>query len=243
MRTVCASSSPGRSCCLPPPWPGRQTCASPVCPSPAAAPVRAPFAFDLVGARWKGSGAASRSARAPTAAASVAGQRCPQAEDVHRPGRLGRRAGLDRFGARRPAARAGAVQRAARDLRDGRRGPEPGCRCAPRAVPGAADDHLARRLGRRREPPPRPAALRARRADGVRAPHGHAERLRRGRRAGDHPLDLHLPRALERLERHRLQLPRRSPTGASTRAATAASTAPWSARTRWASTPAASASP
>ena len=53
------------------------------------------------------------------------------------------------------------------------------------------------------------SALRRHGAHGLRASHRHAERLRARRRARDHPLDLHLPRALERLERHWLQLPGR----------------------------------
>ena len=48
------------------------------------------------------------------------------------------------------------------------------------------------------------------RAHGVRAPHGHDERLHREPGAVDPALDLRLPRAGERLERHWLQLPRRS---------------------------------
>ena len=88
-----------------------------------------------------------------------------------------------------------------------------GARCAtsarPAAVPG--EPPIISRAAWGADESIRRAAplLRARREDGVRASHGHAERLRARRRAGDHPLDLHLPRALERLERHRLQLPRR----------------------------------
>ena len=66
----------------------------------------------------------------------------------------------------------------------------------------------ARQLGRRAGPAPLGAELRHR-ADGVRAPHGGHDRVRArgfaGHRARHRPLS---PR-LQRLERHRLQLPRR----------------------------------
>ena len=53
------------------------------------------------------------------------------------------------------------------------------------------------------------ALLRAGRAACDRPSHGRLERLRAGRGAGDRPGDRDLPREGKRLERHRLQLPRR----------------------------------
>ncbi len=120
-------------------------------------------------------------------------------------------------------------------------------RCAAVRAPGrgagSAVDRLAGRAGARTS---RCAGRPPRYADtvqhGLRASHRHAERLRARRRAGDHPLDLHLPRALERLERHWLQLPRRRLRARLRGPRRAASTARSSARTRRASIPAASAS-
>ena len=72
-----------------------------------------------------------------------------------------------------------------------------------------AADHAAALLGRRRVDSARPADLRVGCAIRDRPPHGRPQRLlpRRGRR--DRQGDSALPRARERLERHRLQLSRR----------------------------------
>ena len=70
----------------------------------------------------------------------------------------------------------------------------------------AADPH-ARRVGRRAVPDAR-RQLRTREGRG-RPPHGHGERVHAGPGAGRDPRRLPLPPEHERLERHRLQLPRR----------------------------------
>ena len=72
--------------------------------------------------------------------------------------------------------------------------------------PDPAGDHHPRGVGRRRVDPPRAAVLRTVREDGVCPPHGYGHRLPVLGRAPHHPRYLRLPRALERLERHRLQL-------------------------------------
>ena len=115
--------------------------------------------------------------------------------------------------------RAGAAGVAARALRRGARG---GARRARAGLRAAG----ARRAGGRRQPGSPPpivpraawggrrgaaalgAALR-RRAGGVRAPHGHRERVRAAGLAGDRARHREVPPRHERLERHRLQLPRR----------------------------------
>ena len=88
-----------------------------------------------------------------------------------------------------------------------------------------ARDRPARGLGRRRRAAAQSRRLRDR-AGRVRAPHGHGGRLRARRRARDRARDRALPPRLQRLERHRLQLPRRPLRRRSTRAAPAASRPP-----------------
>ena len=86
----------------------------------------------------------------------------------------------------------------------------PQARPAARAAQAgdAPGDRPARELGRR----PGAAALGAElrhRPGRVRAPHGHRGRLRAGGIGRDRPRHRPLPPRLQRLERHRLQLPRR----------------------------------
>ena len=173
-----------------------------------AALQRAPFAFDLLGARWRArAGAERRGARArePRGRGRAgrrlepdAGGAVSHAEPVWLPGSDVAAAARARGRGRVPhRARGGRSQPAAAVCGRSRRRP-----ISPTIISRAgwgADESLKRAA-------PRYAR---RHAHGVRPPHRHAERLRARGRAGDHPLDLHLPRALERLERHRLQLPRR----------------------------------
>ena len=88
--------------------------------------------------------------------------------------------------------------------------PPPRSRAARPRRPGRrrARDGPARRLGRRPGPAAQPAELRQR-AGRVRAPHGHRGRLRAGGIGRHRPRHRALPPRLQRLERHRLQLPRR----------------------------------
>ena len=85
-----------------------------------------------------------------------------------------------------------------------------GRRAGPDAPEGRrAADHAAQRLaGRRVDPAGRPV-LRPRFEDGDRPSHGRLERLLTGRGSGDRQGNRDLPREGKRLERHRLQLPRR----------------------------------
>ena len=110
-----------------------------------------------------------------------------------------------------------AARRAARALRlRPRRGPagaaragggRPKQQAAPQ--PGhAAADHPARRVGRRRGAAALGARLR-RGADGLRPPHGHRQRLHARPVGLDRARHRQVPPRHQRLERHRLQLPRR----------------------------------
>ena len=94
--------------------------------------------------------------------------------------------------------------------------------CAPGsspAPPPACRRERCRRRGRRRscragleggrEDPPRGPVVRSQSPARDRPSHGRRERLHRGPGAGDRQGDPALPREGERLERHRLQLPRR----------------------------------
>ena len=89
--------------------------------------------------------------------------------------------------------------------------PQPGAEDpAPRSRRGRlAADRAAQRLGGGRVDPPGRALVRAGHQVRERAPHGRHERLLALAGGGDHAGDPDLPRRVERLERHRLQLPRR----------------------------------
>ena len=80
---------------------------------------------------------------------------------------------------------------------------------ADAAAGGSARDRAAPRLERGREDPAGRAVVRCGPAGRARPPHGRRERLHRRPGAGDREGDPALPREGERLERHRLQLPRR----------------------------------
>ena len=74
---------------------------------------------------------------------------------------------------------------------------------------GRAGDRATRRLEGGREDPARGTVVRRESPDRDRPPHRRRERLHSGPGAGDREGDPALPRAGKRLERHRLQLPRR----------------------------------
>ena len=86
--------------------------------------------------------------------------------------------------------------------------PPPASR-ADAAEGGRARDRAAQRLERGREDPARRPVVRGRLSGSRRPSHRRRERLHRGAGAGDREGDPALPREGERLERHRLQLPRR----------------------------------
>ena len=89
-----------------------------------------------------------------------------------------------------------------------RAGREPGA--AAHALGGRrAADHPAAGLGRTRGDPPRRPGGRAARPHHRRAPHGRDEQLHAGPVGRDRARDHGLPRPVERLGRHRLQLSRR----------------------------------
>ena len=145
-----------------------------------------------------------RSARARAAAAGRAGPRCHAAHaadvDGHRP-RVHRHRRRDPAPPARPRAR---PQAALRPRAPARARPP-----RPRVAIERAAHRPARELGRR----PGPAALGPELRHGpgrVRPPHGHGRRLRARGVARNRARDRALPPRLQRLERHRLQLPRRS---------------------------------
>ena len=158
----------------------------------------------------RGARAPSRRKWSPWVALAIAGTTGP----TRRP-RAGRRAGLGRRptscscvrGHRRAAscACASCPPHAARRPRR-----------APAACPSgggapardAPADHPPQRVGRRLRAAARGARVR-RGAGGLRAPHGDRERLRAGGIGGHRARHRALPPRLQRVERHRLQLPRR----------------------------------
>ena len=113
-------------------------------------------------------------------------------------------------------------------------------RRAPRRP--AACSRAARRRSSRATPgappsvPPRSAPSYGVVQAALRPPHGDGERVRAAGLGRDRARDREVPPRHERLERHRLQLPRRPATARSSRAARAASTRPSSAPTRRATT-------
>ena len=130
-----------------------------------------------------------------------------------RPGRPGiRREDRDR-GAGRHRRRRTPARRTTTTTRrqDGDRRRDGGHHPAGRAQADrrAAHDLLPRPVGRRREHPQQERAALRHDQRRLRPPHGQRQRLHRGPGAGDHAQHLRLPREVARLERHRLQLPRR----------------------------------
>ncbi len=174
-----------------------------------------PGRFDLVGVRWHGSGNVHFSVRSTAGAwgpwldAAVGGGRpagrwLARGESeprlAHRQPHLGRACERDPLSHHRQGARSPRVVR-----------PEPRAEDpAPRRRLGRlAADRAAERVGRRRVDPARRALLRADDPVRERAPHGRHERLLAVAGGGDHARDRGLPRQVQRLERHRLQLSRR----------------------------------
>ncbi len=105
-----------------------------------------------------------------------------------------------------------------------------------RRLHAAPGDLLAGPVGRRRADAQQVVPALRRRARRLRAPHGQRQQLHAGRGAGAAAQHLRLPRAGPRLERHRLQLPRRPLRPDLGGPRTAASTARWSAPTPSATT-------
>ena len=183
--------------------------------------LQAPHRFDLAGLRWTPRRALRGPdphphLRRPLDALDAAAEE-PRHARRHRPRLHGRRR-------RAPAAHARQRPRPQGPLRqDAPRRRRPAARAAqagdgPPIVPRA-------NWGADQVPPRWRAELRHR-PGGVRAPHGHRGRLRAGGIGRDRPRHRPLPPRLQRLERHRLQLPRRPLRGRSSRAARAASKRP-----------------
>ena len=207
-----------RSCCSLAPGdraraPGRRLVARDVPARRAVAPAPR---FDLVGLHWQGSGAVSFRTRArrgplerlarrgargrgrPTRARTSCAARGWQLGNPYWTGPSNRLAGAARFGRVTPGAR---VLR----LEPGRQAPR------LRAVSIAGSPLILSRLelGRERADPPRHAELRRRGPVRGRPPHGRLEHVHAGAVGRDRPRHPALPRARERLGRHRLQLSRR----------------------------------
>ncbi len=123
--------------------------------------------------------------------------------------RVGDGPGMDRLGLRGGAASGPSRARTGADGgEDVRRTRGPAGACVGARDAGRSGDHPAVGVGRGQAAHARRAVLRGGRAR-LRPPHGHGERLRAGRFAGDRARDREVPHRLQWLERHRLQLPRR----------------------------------
>ena len=179
------------------------------------ASASAPARFDLVGLHWRGAGTVQFRTRSTSGRWSAWEDAAPEAEDGPDAGTAERaRAGTWRLGNPwwvGPSDRieyrlrgkvtppAGLVRLEPRRRRPGADAAEGGC----------AGDRAARGLEGRREDPARRTVVRRQPPARDRPPHRGRERLHGGPGAGDRPGDRALPREGERLERHRLQLPRR----------------------------------
>ena len=180
---------------------------------------QAPLDFNLVGLHWKGPGSVSfrtlsRAGRWSCLAGGggrgrgLAGRRARPKARARRGWKLGspywtgrrRRSSTGSTAASRSSARtsSGATPKRSRPYFPPRRRPR-----------GPADDRPPRRMGRGRVDRAREALLRRRGSLCGRPPHRRDELLLGFGIAGDRPGHRALPRARERLERHRLQLPRR----------------------------------
>ena len=182
--------------------------------------LRAPRRFDLLGVRGPDAARGRFEVRVRRRGGTGArGWRSPSTATTRptpAPASAAVRSGLGR-GLRRTAAAllAAAARRAARALR---LRPRRRSQVARRACGGqpqaagrardAAHDHPARGVGGRRRAAARGARLR-RRADGLRPPHRHRQRLHARPVGLDGPRHRQVPPRHQRLERHRLQLPRR----------------------------------
>ena len=216
---ACSSSSDSSSPCRRPRFAQEATIVSrdvPLAGERTLASASAPARFDLVGIHWRGRARVQFRTRSTSGRWSAWEDAAPEAEDRPDAGTA------ERARAKRLAARQPVVGRAVR----------------PDRVPAARPGHAACARGSSRARPPgsprgrcrrreRPRSCRARGwnadekirragpsfaaapADRARPPHRRRERLHRRAGAGDREGDPALPREGERLERHRLQLPRR----------------------------------
>ena len=176
----------------------------------------APRRFDLIGLGWRRPAHVHAQVRARRRGGRWSRWAPLHATGDHGPDAASPRAGTDpvwtgdadQFQLR---LRGGARGLHARFVRSGpaaRAAPPPDPRRLQPPDPRRAGDVHARPVGRRHRGP----ALRPEHRPGparVRPPHGQRERLRAGGVGGDRPRHRQVPPQLQRLERHRLQLPRR----------------------------------
>ena len=167
--------------------------------------------FDLVGLHWRGPGTVRFRTRSLDGHWSAWRTADPEDNDGGERSASGWQLGsplLDRRVRWAPGQHRGRVTRVrAYFVRSARhRGREAHPHAAAR---GQADDHHACAVGRERGDPPRDAGLRRQRPPRDRPPHGRLEQLHGGPIGRDRAGDRDLPRQGQRLERHRLQLPRR----------------------------------
>ena len=218
------SPSPVVARSRPAPSPEPGSCCAPACPRPGARATRllaerrrrrlrahtlqAPRRFQIIGADTHGVQVRTRRRGGPL---DPVGRAARRRRPWPRPPEARRRLGPDLGRRRRRAAAACAGRRglraAVRRRPEARRGAATSAPAPPRS-PARARDHHRATSGAPRLHGPRRAQLR-RGADRVRAPHRQRERLRarglRRHRAGHRQV----PPRHQRLERHRLQLPRR----------------------------------
>ena len=171
--------------------------------------------FTLAGVHWQGGGSVQLRTRSVGGRWSAWRPAAPEAEDGPRPGLA--RSRKRRVAHRQPVvdgsfecdrgarvrssrARAGAAR-----VEPGVAGPVPDAGCDRHA-----GDRPSARVERRRVDPSRTTELRVGRQVRDRPPHGGPERLHASRGRCDRPGNPALPRPGQRLERHRLQLSRRS---------------------------------
>ena len=200
-------------------WAGQATIVSqelPIGVSRTTAGAVAPARFNLVGLHWQGSGTVLFRTHSVTGRWSAWQRAAPEDEDQPDHGtaetrlRLGWRLGNPYWVG--PSDRIG--WRLIGDVRRVRAWYvwSPVGRSRPRAHGLAgrlAEDHAPLGLERERGDPPPCTEVRQGRLLRDHPPHGRVELLRAGGVARDRPRHRALPRARERLERHRLQLPRR----------------------------------
>ena len=181
--------------------------------------LRARRGFDLVGLR--GAGRAEVRVRrrggdwSPWIALAVRGDHAPDTGSGERVRPAVVRPRRRTAGPARPRAPQAAAAAHGRDparrapaRRRGRRAPRGRPRPGRAGAWHAAGDRPARRVGGGRRAPSQRAELRLRPAR-LRAPHGHRQRVRAGRLGRDRARHRQVPPRHERLELHRLQLPRR----------------------------------
>ena len=175
----------------------------------------APERFDLVGLHWQGTGTVRFRVRSVGGSWSEWVTAAPEAEDQPDAG-TAERAKHAALAARQPVVGRRVRPHRVPEVRTDHPAacvlrPEPVRRDPSASAPEGrcAADRLPRGLGRGRVDPARGAPLRAERPRRRRPSHRRLERLHGGGVGGDRPRDPRLPRQGQRLERHRLQLPRR----------------------------------